>query len=215
MRLKVNEIFYSIQGESSFAGRPCVFIRLTGCNLRCSYCDTQYAYQDGEYMGIDDILKKVSCFGCRIVEVTGGEPLIQEGTPYLIKSLLNAGFDVLLETNGTKDISVVDEKCIKILDVKCPFSGESDKNDLNNLTRLGSRDEIKFVIGDRGDFDFAKDILKSYGIIPFRPNPVHFSPAFGILSPADLSEWILKEGLEVRLNLQLHKIIWGGHKRGV
>ena len=215
MHLKVNEIFYSIQGESSFAGRPCVFIRLTGCNLRCSYCDTRYAYYQGEDMDIDEILERASYFGCKIVEVTGGEPLIQEGTPYLIKSLLDAGFEVLLETNGTKDISVLDKDCIKIVDVKCPCSGESDKNDLNNLTRLGNRDEIKFVIADRRDFDFAKNILRDWDIIPFRPHPVHFSPAFGILNPKDLSEWILKDKLDVRLNLQIHKVIWGDHKRGV
>jgi len=215
MRLRVNEIFYSIQGESSFAGRPCVFIRLTGCNLRCSYCDTQYAYYEGEDLEMDQILQQISPFRCNIVEVTGGEPLIQEDTPQLIEGLLNEGFEVLLETNGTQDISLVHEDCVKIVDVKCPFSGESDKNDLDNLKRLGKRDEIKFVIADRTDFDFAVDILKEWGIKPFCPNPVHFSPAYGILDPKDLSEWILEEGLDVRLNLQIHKIIWGGNKRGV
>lgn len=215
MHLRVNEIFYSIQGESSFVGRPCVFIRLTGCNLRCSYCDTKYAYYEGKDMQVQEILKQVSSFDCRLVEITGGEPLIQDGTLHLIESLLTTGYEVLLETNGTKDISPVDKRCIKILDVKCPFSGESDKNDLKNLKRLGKRDEIKFVIADKRDFDFAKRILHEYNVTPFDPNPVHFSPAYGILSPEVLAGWILKEGLDVRLNLQIHKIIWGEDKKGV
>jgi len=215
MRLKVNEIFYSIQGESSFAGRPCVFVRLTGCNLRCSYCDTRYAYYEGKEMDIEEILDKVSSYGCDLVEITGGEPLIQENTPYLVRKLLDMGFRVLLETNGTRDISMVDPRCIKILDIKCPYSGESEKNDLENLNRLGKDDEIKFVIADRTDFEFAKRILMEWKIVPFKPNPVHFSPVFGILEPRLLAEWILKDHLDVKLHLQLHKIIWGGEKRGV
>jgi len=214
MRLKVNEIFYSIQGESTFSGRPCVFIRLSGCNLRCSYCDTKYAYDEGTYMDLDEIISLVLSYRCRLVEVTGGEPLIQEHTPKLITKLIDAGLKVLLETNGSKDISLVDKRCIRIVDIKCPFSGESEKNDFYNLKRLTPADEIKFVIADRTDYDFAKDVLKKWNIVPFRPNPVHFSPAHGLLDPKVLSEWILEDGLDVRLNLQIHKYIWGD-KRGV
>jgi len=214
MKLKVNEIFYSIQGESTFSGRPCIFIRLTGCNLRCSYCDTKYAYEEGEYMSIDEIMERISSYNCKLLEITGGEPLIQENTPYLIKRLLDKGYTVLLETNGTMDIGVVDRRCIKIMDIKCPFSGESGKNDYENLKKLGSKDEIKFVIADRRDYEFAKSVLNNWNIIPFDPNPVHFSPAYGILEPKILSEWILRDGIDVRLNLQIHKFIWGD-KRGV
>ncbi len=214
MRLKVNEIFYSIQGESTFSGRPCIFIRLSGCNLRCSYCDTKYAYNEGSYMDLDEIISLVLSYKCRLVEVTGGEPLIQEHTPKLISRLIDAGLKVLLETNGSKDISLVDKRCIRIVDIKCPFSGEVEKNDFNNLKRLTPEDEIKFVISDRKDYDFAKNVLKNWNIVPFKPNPVHFSPAHGILDPKVLSEWILEDGLDVRLNLQIHKYIWGD-KRGV
>ena len=214
MRLKVNEIFYSIQGESTFSGRPCVFIRLSGCNLRCSYCDTKYAYNEGSYMDLDEIISLVLSYKCRLVEVTGGEPLIQEHTPKLISRLIDAGLKVLLETNGSKDISLVDKRCIRIVDIKCPFSGEVEKNDFNNLKRLTPEDEIKFVIADRKDYDFAKNVLKNWDIVPFKPNPVHFSPVYGILDPKVLSEWILEDGLDVRLNLQIHKYIWGD-KRGV
>ncbi len=215
MKLKVNEIFFSIQGESNYNGRPCIFVRLTGCNLRCSYCDTRYAYYDGKGMEIEEILETVARYGCNIVEVTGGEPLIQKNTPVLIKSLLDSGFEVLLETNGTMDISNIDERCIKIIDIKCPFSGEAQKNNMENLKILGKRDELKFVIANKEDFYFAKEVLNKWNIIPFRPNPVHFSPVFGILEPRLLAEWILQDKLEVRLNLQIHKIIWGGDIRGV
>src|SRR4030042_5346422 len=146
MALTVNEIFYSIQGESTYAGRPCVFIRLTGCNLRCSYCDTQYAYHDGEKLNIREIINKVALYGCPLVEVTGGEPLLQEETPYLTSQLLGTGYKVLIETNGSQDISRVDSRCVRIGDIKCPPSGEKDKNDLANLNRLTDEDELKFVI---------------------------------------------------------------------
>ena len=209
MKLKVNEIFFSIQGESTFSGRPCVFVRLTGCNLRCSYCDTKYAYEEGEYMEVEQIIDRVSSYGCKLVEITGGEPLIQENTPYLIEELIDAGFQVLLETNGTKDINIVDKRCIKIVDIKCPFSGEADKNDFENLKRLGKKDEVKFVIADRKDYEFAKAVLKKWKLVPFKPNPVHFSPVYNILDPKLLAEWILEDRLMVRLNLQLHKLIWG------
>jgi 7-carboxy-7-deazaguanine synthase len=213
--MTVNEIFHSIQGESSFAGRPCVFIRLTGCNLRCSYCDTQYAYYDGEELEVQAILDRVLAHHCSLVEVTGGEPLLQDETPKLINHLLEQGFTVLLETNGSQDISMVDSRCVRILDVKCPSSGEVRCNDLTNLQRLSNRDEVKFVIGDLGDYEFAKQILKRLGALPLDPSRIHFSPVFGRLKPDLLARWILTDHLSVRLHLQLHKTIWDPQLRGV
>jgi len=215
LAIKVNEIFYSIQGESSYAGRPCVFVRLTGCNLRCSYCDTRYAYDEGDLMEIGDVLKRVASYKCPLVEVTGGEPLIQKETPSLIHSLLEAGHEVLLETNGSKDISQVDERCVKIMDIKCPTSGEEGKSDLNNLALLEDTDEIKFVIGNREDYEYAKKILNSMARRPYGVNLVHFSPVFDKMDPGLLAKWILADHLDVRLHLQIHKIIWDPEKRGV
>jgi len=215
LALKINEIFYSIQGESSYAGRPCVFIRLTGCNLRCSYCDTQYAYDEGGLMEIGDVLKRVASYKCSLVEVTGGEPLIQEETPSLILSLLEAGHEVLLETNGSQDISRVDERCVKIVDIKCPTSGEGGKSDLKNLAFMADGDEIKFVIGDREDYEYAKKILDSMIRKPSGINRVHFSPVFGKMDPGILAKWILEDHLDVRLHMQIHKIVWDPEKRGV
>ena len=149
MALRINEIFYSIQGESSYAGRPCVFIRLTGCNLRCSFCDTRYAYYGGDEMDVGEIVDLTRSYNCSLVEITGGEPLIQKDTPYLVEALLQHGFGVLMETNGSLNISMVDSRCVRILDIKCPSSGEDAKNDLENLKRLTDKDQIKFVIGER------------------------------------------------------------------
>jgi 7-carboxy-7-deazaguanine synthase len=213
--LKVNEIFYSIQGESSYAGRPCVFVRLTGCNLRCSYCDTQYAYEEGGIMEVNHIFEQVAPYTCRLVEITGGEPLSQNDTPILIESLLDDGYEVLLETNGTMDISRVDERCVRIVDIKCPSSHMMERNDLDNLNRLTSRDELKFVLGTREDYEYAKRILEHRQIGPKRVCPVNFSPIFGELDPDTLAEWILEDHVDVRLNLQLHKYIWGSEARGV
>lgn len=215
MALKVNEIFYSIQGESSYAGRPCVFVRLTGCNLRCSYCDTQFAYEEGEELEIADIMKSISSYQCRLVEVTGGEPLIQKETPVLIQSLLEEGYEVLMETNGSQDIGQIDKRCVKILDVKCPSSGEVEKNDLHNLTKLTEKDEIKFVIGDREDYEYAKKILDLEDFNTSRTNAVHLSHVFGKMDPTILAKWILEDRLEVRLQLQLHKVIWDYDQRAV
>jgi 7-carboxy-7-deazaguanine synthase len=215
LSLKVNEIFYSIQGESSYAGLPCIFVRLSGCNLRCSYCDTQYAYDAGEDMYIADVLDRISGYPCRLVEITGGEPLIQEETPELIRYLLNNGYKVLLETNGSRDISIVDERCIRIMDIKCPSSGEQACNDLENLKRIGEKDELKFVIADRADYEYAKGILDITQTESAGSPLVHFSPCFGRMDLKELAEWILKDGLEVRLHIQLHKIIWGPHEKGV
>ena len=215
MPLKVNEIFYSIQGESSYAGRPCVFVRLTGCNLRCSYCDTQYAYEEGKWFEIPEIVQQIASFDCRLVEITGGEPLLQQQTPALIRTLLDRSFTVLLETNGSRDIGVVDERCIRIVDVKGPSSGESVKNRLDNLDLLTPRDELKFVIGNRQDYEYAKNIL---GIrMPHRDKigtPL-FSMVFGKIEAQTLAGWILDDRLDVRLQLQLHKLIWDPQQRGV
>jgi len=215
LALKVNEIFYSIQGESSYAGRACVFIRLTGCNLRCTYCDTTYAYEEGEELEIGAIIDRVASYQCPLVEITGGEPLIQEETPSLIRRLLQRGYEVLLETNGTRDISQVDDRCVKIVDIKCPTSGEAEKNNLINVSRLTHRDEIKFVIGGREDYEYAKKILNLINLKPSRMDKVFFSPVFGAVEPSVLAEWILKDRLNVRLQLQLHKYIWDPERRGV
>lgn len=215
MGLRVNEIFHSIQGESSHAGWPCVFIRLTGCNLRCRYCDTRYAYEEGEVMAIPDILQEVAAFGCPLVEVTGGEPLLQQESPALIEQLLDRGYDVLLETNGSRNIAGIDRRCIKIVDVKCPSSGEAASNDLDNMTRLESHDEIKCVLADREDYLFARAIYQRIFQSSQRRNVVHFSPVFGQLEARDLAQWILEDRLGVRLNLQLHKFIWNPDQRGV
>ena len=215
MTLKVNEIFYSIQGESTYAGRPCIFVRTAGCNLRCSYCDTTYAYEKGEQMGIEDIMDRIAAYECNLVEITGGEPLIQEYTPVLIDRLLDDGFEVLLETNGSRDISIVNERCVRILDIKCPSSGMEDKNDLDNLTQLSAKDELKFVIGSEEDYAFAKKIVSLFELVSNGTNPVNFSPVFGKMSPRRLAELILKDNMNVRLQVQLQKVIWPPGKRGV
>ena len=213
--LKVNEIFYSIQGESSYAGRPCVFVRLTGCNLRCSYCDTRYAYDEGDDLEIGEIIDRISSHRCALVEITGGEPLIQKDTPVLTQRLLDLGFEVLLETNGSMDISVVEDRCVRILDIKCPSSGETKNNDLENLKRLRPKDEIKFAIGSREDYDYAKKILSFTDRAKEYVKPPLFSPVYGLLNPELLAQWILADHLDVRMQMQLHKIIWNPETRGV
>jgi len=190
-------------------------VRLTGCNLRCSYCDTTYAYEEGEDLEIEEIINRIASYKCSLVEVTGGEPLIQEETPVLIHRLIEEGLEVLLETNGSQDLSKVDERCVKIADIKCPSSGEEKKNDLGNLNKLTVRDQIKFVIGTREDYEYAKEILDLLSPNPSRVNPIHFSTVFGKMDPKVLGEWILEDHLDVRLHLQLHKFIWEPEKRGV
>jgi 7-carboxy-7-deazaguanine synthase len=212
--LSVNEIFYSIQGESTYAGKPCVFVRLAGCDLRCSWCDTPYAFTEGRKMSIEDILHQVGEYGTPLVEVTGGEPLLQEEVYPLLERLLDSGRTVLLETGGQIDVSRVPGAVIKVMDVKCPASGESDKVAWANIERLGSRDEVKFVIQDRGDYEFARDTIQRHAL-DRRCAAVLLSPVHGVLDPKHLSEWILEDRLPVRLQLQLHKHIWGANVRGV
>jgi 7-carboxy-7-deazaguanine synthase len=214
MSLIVNEIFFSIQGESVYAGCPCIFIRLTGCNLRCSYCDTQYAYEAGDVMQLNEIFDRISLYPCRLVEITGGEPLLQSDTPELISQLLSKGFHVLMETNGSFSINSVDSRCIKIIDVKCPGSGESHRCDMDNLLAMDAKDQLKFVISHREDYVYAKNKLEK---IPEEVPAPHilFSPAAGVMKPADLAGWILEDGLDVRLQLQLHRTIWPDKDRGV
>ncbi|HYA15248.1 MAG TPA: radical SAM protein [Syntrophales bacterium] len=213
--LKVNEIFYSIQGESSYVGLPCVFVRLTGCNLRCSYCDTRYAYEEGKDLEIGDIIDQVTPYCCRLVEITGGEPLVQKETPDLIYRLLEKGFEVLLETNGSIDISTIDIRCVKIVDIKCPSSGQEEKNDLENLKRLSVKDEIKFIIGSREDYLYAQNIISSIRENNLKLKPPLFSPLHNQMNPKILAEWILADHLDVRLEIQLHKIIWDSETRGI
>jgi 7-carboxy-7-deazaguanine synthase len=213
--LKVNEIFYSIQGESSYAGLPCVFVRLTGCNLRCLYCDTRYAYEEGTDLELAEIIDQVTSYRCRLVEITGGEPLIQKETPELTHRLLEKGFEVLLETNGSIDISTIDERCVRIVDIKCPSSGQEKKNDLENLKRLSIKDEIKFVIGSREDYLYAQNIMSLIRKSNLKIKPPLFSPLYNQMEPNLLAEWILADHLDVRMQIQLHKIIWGPETRGV
>ena len=214
MSLLVNEIFYSIQGESIYSGRPCIFVRLTGCNLRCSYCDTRYAYEQGAKMELTEIVSRIADYKCPLVEITGGEPLLQSKTPTLIYKLLENGYEVLMETNGSLDISGVDGRCIKIVDIKCPTSGESDKNDMENLKRLGPKDQVKFVIENRIDYEYAKETIDS-NCPDFPEEQILFSPVSEGIAPSRLAKWILEDNLNVRLHLQIHKIIWPDRKRGV
>ncbi|MBA4368738.1 MAG: 7-carboxy-7-deazaguanine synthase [Desulfobacterium sp.] len=214
MSLKLNEIFFSIQGESLYSGIPCVFIRLAGCNLRCTYCDTAYAWDDGIYMDVKEIVDRIKKFHCRLVEITGGEPLIQDETPSLIDTLIDSGYTVLLETNGSIDIRKVSSECIKIMDIKCPSSNESGKNRLENIRYLGKKDQIKFVIGCREDYLFARNIFQEYCMNITNGN-ILFSVNSTSLSPHELAAWILEDSLNVRFHLQLHKIIWPEIERGV
>jgi 7-carboxy-7-deazaguanine synthase len=214
MPLLVNEIFFSIQGESLFNGLATVFVRLGGCNLKCSYCDTKYAWQEGKTIDTDEIVKRVSSYKCRLVEITGGEPLLQDETPRLIDILLEKDYTVLLETNGSIDIRIVDDRCIKIVDIKCPASGEANKNKLINLKRLTCNDQVKFVITDRYDYDYAKKIIKLIKT-DFPKGNILFSPVTSLLPLERLASWMLQDNLQVRLHIQLHKFIWPGRERGV
>ena len=212
--LTVTEIFHSIQGESSFAGMPCAFVRLTGCDLRCAWCDTPYAFTEGRKMSVADVLAAVDATGCPLVEVTGGEPLLQEDVYPLMDALVASGRTVLLETGGHLSLARVPGAVVKIVDVKCPASGESARNHLANLARLGRRDEVKFVIQDRADYEFARDAVRQHQL-DARGGEVLFSPVHGVLAPRDLAAWILADRLPVRLQLQVHKYLWDPTTRGV
>jgi 7-carboxy-7-deazaguanine synthase len=212
--LVINEIFHSIQGESTFAGVPCVFVRLTACDLRCSWCDTPYAFHEGRKMSIDEILDAVERYGCSTVEVTGGEPLLQKDVYPLMERLLELGKTVLIETGGHISVEHVPPGVHRIMDVKCPGSGEAHRMEWSNLDRLGAQDEIKFVVKDRSDYEYARDVVTRHSLAD-RVRAVHFSPVHGVLDPRTLSEWVLHDGLPVRVQLQIHKYIWDPATRGV
>ena len=211
--VRVSEIFASIQGETSYVGLPFAFVRLTGCNLRCRYCDTTYAYDDGEEFPLDQVVLRVATFGIPRVMVTGGEPLLQEETPALVEALLALGHTVLVETNGTVPLSPLDQRAVKIMDVKCPGSGEAGKTDWENFSRLSARDEVKFVLSSEEDYRFARDVIRKYG--KNRPFKVLLSPAFGLLPPERLAGWMVGDAIDARFQLQLHKLVWGPDRRGV
>ena len=212
--MTINEIFYSVQGESSYAGQPCVFVRLTACDLRCSWCDTPYAFHEGRKRPLEDVLAEVDGFGCNLVEVTGGEPLLQEEVYPLMEALVSKGNRVLLETGGHRSIERVPAGVVAIMDVKCPGSGETHRMDWANLDRLRPHDEVKFVIKDREDYDFAREVLARYDLAS-RVEAIHFSPVHGVMDLRQLSEWVLADRLPVRVQVQLHKLIWDPATRGV
>ena len=211
--MRITEIFHSIQGESSFAGRPCVFVRLTGCPLRCTWCDSEYTFYGGTDMALGDVLAKVRSFDCGLVEVTGGEPLHQPEAFALIERLCADGYEVLVETSGALDIAPVDPRAHVIMDVKCPGSGMMDRMDWTNLDRIAGKDELKFVLKDRADYEFARTMIGRHRLA--ERCPVLLSPSFGELDPRQLSEWVLADKLPVRVQLQLHKFIWDPNMKGV
>jgi len=211
--LRINEIFYSIQGESSLAGLPCIFIRLTYCNLRCSYCDTEYAFYEGTDYTIEKILAEIKKYECKLVEVTGGEPLIQKEVLPLMKILCDSGYDVIIETSGSLSIKEIDKRVKIIMDLKCPSSKMAEKNLYENIDVLKLNDEVKFVIGNRQDYDWSKNVISQYQLT--EKCSVLFSNVFEELKPVQLAEWILEDNLKVRFQIQMHKYIWDPKKRGV
>lgn len=211
--LKINEIFYSIQGESTFAGERCVFVRLTGCNLRCTYCDTEYAFYDGKEMSIEEIIEVVASYNCNLIEITGGEPLLQSDVYPLMTKLCDKGFVVLLETSGSLLIENVDKRVTNILDFKTPSSKMDKKNDFRNVEYLKPKDEVKFVIGSQEDYNWAKDIIVKYKLN--EKVTILFSSVFGKIEHEELVNWILEDNLNVRYQLQMHKYIWDPAKTGV
>ena len=211
--IKINEIYLSVQGESTHTGLPCIFVRLTGCNLRCSWCDTAYAFHEGKNMSIDEILQKVENFGIHLVEITGGEPLMQDNVYSLMRRLIEKGYKVMLETGGSISLERVPKDVIKIMDLKCPGSGEQEKNNLDNLKLLAPHDEVKFVILDRKDYEWSRDIIKKYKIN--ETAHILISPVFDKLELKEMVKWILEDRLPVRLQTQLHKIIWDKNTIGV
>ena len=212
MQLKIHEIFYSIQGETSRSGLPTVFVRLTGCPMRCGYCDTAYAFNGGSNMRLNEILSKVASYGAHYITVTGGEPLAQKGCWPLLGALCDAGYSVSLETGGAIDTSQVDSRVSVILDIKTPGSGELKNMRMDNINYLKAQDEVKFVLCDRADYDWAKDLLAKHSL--HKTCSVLFSPVYNLVNPTELAEWILQDKLPVRMQVQLHKILWG-EKQGV
>ncbi|MGA0110714.1 MAG: radical SAM protein [Chthoniobacterales bacterium] len=213
-KLTDNEIYLSVQGESTWAGLPCVFVRLTFCDLRCTYCDTEYAFYDGNKMTLDEILGKVRGFGCPVVEVTGGEPLLQPACVPLLRELCEAGFTVLLETSGAHDIAAVDPRVHRIMDLKTPSSGECGRNLHTNIAHLTGRDEVKFVVGSREDYEWARGQIREHDL-PSKVRAVLLGPVFGKIAPADLVGWMLEDKVPARFQLQMHKFIWEPRARGV
>jgi 7-carboxy-7-deazaguanine synthase len=211
--LKVNEIYYSVQGESTYAGLPCVFIRLTYCNLRCTYCDTEYAFYEGKEMSLEEILTQVKAYKCRLVEVTGGEPLVQEESKVLMKALCDEGYTVLLETGGSLPVGDIDNRVVIIMDLKTPSSGMMKKNLYENIEHLKSNDEVKFVIGSREDYEWSVEMIRKYELD--KKCTVLFSTVFDKLNPRELVEWILEDKLNARFQLQMHKFIWEPNTKGV
>jgi 7-carboxy-7-deazaguanine synthase len=212
--LVVNEIYQSIQGESSWAGWPCTFVRLTACDLRCSYCDTEYAFYEGKKRPLEQVISEVLTFDCPMVEVTGGEPLLQKNVLPLMTTLCDAGKTVLIETSGAHDISKIDPRVHRIMDLKTPGSGECARNLMENIPHLAKRDEVKFVIGSREDYEWSREMVREHNL-PSRVNCVLFSPIFGRIDPRQIVEWILEDKLPVRFQLQMHKFIWEPRARGV
>jgi 7-carboxy-7-deazaguanine synthase len=217
--IRVTEIFHSIQGESSWAGLPCTFVRLTGCPLRCAWCDTEYAFYGGDLLSLDEIVERVREIGTPLVEITGGEPLIHRNAFELARRLLDDGFTVLVETSGAVDVEALDPRVHRIMDLKCPGSGESSKNLWSNLDHLTERDELKFVMRDRTDYEWARDVLHERGLDTRARDgslrAILFAPVWGELEYADLARWILEDRLPVRFQTQLHKAIWGADTAGV
>ncbi len=211
--MRVTEIFHSIQGESSYVGQPCVFVRLTGCPLRCTWCDTDYAFYGGNEVSLEDIVAKVASFCCSLVEVTGGEPLAQAEVFPLVAKLCDAGHTVLVETSGAVDIGAVDPRAHVILDVKCPRSGMTDRMHWSNLAKLTAKDEAKFVVADRKDYEWARDVIARHEMAS--RCSVLMGPVFGSLEPRLLAEWVLEDRLPVRFQLQIHKFVWAPDMRGV
>ena len=213
-KLTVNEIYQSVQGESTWAGLPCVFVRLTFCDLRCTYCDTEYAFYEGNKMTLEEIVDKVRSFGCPLVEVTGGEPLLQPNCVPLLARLCNAGFTVLLETSGSHDIAPVDARVHRIMDLKTPSSGECGRNLYANIAHLTERDEVKFVVGSREDYEWTREKMREHDLAA-KVRAVLLSPVFGKISPSDIVAWMLEDKLPARFQLQMHKFIWEPRARGV
>lgn len=212
--LKINEIYLSVQGESTWAGLPCVFIRLTACDLRCTYCDTEYAFYEGEKRSLDHILTEVLALDCPLVEVTGGEPLLQKNVLPLMSQLCDADKTVLIETSGAHDISTIDPRVHRIMDLKCPDSGECARNRFENIRHLTGRDEVKFVIGSRLDYEWTREQISLHGLST-RCHSVLLSPVFGRIEPREIVEWMLADKLNARFQLQMHKMIWEPRARGV